>query len=238
MKHITDQNWFAVGLDVIVVIVGIFLGMQVSEWNEDLKAKSEERQILLQLKEEFTEIKGSLEKQIAVRIMWSQHMYLLVAAIEGSNSDVTMEDIKAGLEAAANPGRQAPQSTTFLQLMSNDGLSTLSNAKLRTALMRYDSRFKRDSFIHEKLIDFTILEFSDNSFVDRDFLSISQTGAKIDQDLTNSENAGSTIRSYNFEGVKKMEAHYEAIFQLHSLQKTAEEKQLAYTEEVLKLISK
>jgi hypothetical protein len=33
-KHVTDQNWFAVGLDVIVVVVGIFLGMQVTDWNE------------------------------------------------------------------------------------------------------------------------------------------------------------------------------------------------------------
>lgn len=32
MKHVTDQNWFAVGLDVIVVIVGIFLGLQVQQW--------------------------------------------------------------------------------------------------------------------------------------------------------------------------------------------------------------
>lgn len=39
MKHVTDQNWFAVGLDVIVVITGIFLGMQVSEWNDERKDK-------------------------------------------------------------------------------------------------------------------------------------------------------------------------------------------------------
>ena len=30
--HKSDQNWFAVGLDVLVVITGIFLGMQVTEW--------------------------------------------------------------------------------------------------------------------------------------------------------------------------------------------------------------
>ena len=34
MQHVKEQNWFAVGLDVIVVIVGIFLGMQVQQWYE------------------------------------------------------------------------------------------------------------------------------------------------------------------------------------------------------------
>ncbi len=33
-KHVTDQNWFAVGLDVIVVIVGILLAFQVESWKE------------------------------------------------------------------------------------------------------------------------------------------------------------------------------------------------------------
>jgi hypothetical protein len=41
MQPIKEKNWFAVGLDVIVVIVGIFLGMQVTEWNEDRKGRLE-----------------------------------------------------------------------------------------------------------------------------------------------------------------------------------------------------
>lgn len=44
MKHVTDQNWFAVGLDVLVVIVGIFLGLQVQAWydgrNEQIAAEA------------------------------------------------------------------------------------------------------------------------------------------------------------------------------------------------------
>ena len=40
MQHVKEQNWFAVGLDVIVVIVGIFLGMQVTEWNDERKDRA------------------------------------------------------------------------------------------------------------------------------------------------------------------------------------------------------
>ncbi|TNE67588.1 MAG: hypothetical protein EP335_01415 [Alphaproteobacteria bacterium] len=31
MKHIKDQNWFAVGVDVIVVVVGVFLGVYIGD---------------------------------------------------------------------------------------------------------------------------------------------------------------------------------------------------------------
>ena len=38
-KHVKDQNWFAVGLDFVIVVAGVFVGLQVSNWN----AASQER---------------------------------------------------------------------------------------------------------------------------------------------------------------------------------------------------
>ena len=33
-EHVTAQNWFAVGIDLAIVVVGVFLGLQVNNWNE------------------------------------------------------------------------------------------------------------------------------------------------------------------------------------------------------------
>lgn len=32
--HVATHNWFAVAIDVAIVVVGVFLGMQVNNWNE------------------------------------------------------------------------------------------------------------------------------------------------------------------------------------------------------------
>ncbi len=32
-EHVKAQNWFAVGLDFIIVVVGVFIGIQVANWN-------------------------------------------------------------------------------------------------------------------------------------------------------------------------------------------------------------
>lgn len=32
-QHIQAHNWFAVGIDLLVVILGVFIGMQVQDWN-------------------------------------------------------------------------------------------------------------------------------------------------------------------------------------------------------------
>lgn len=34
-EHVTAHNWFAVAIDVVIVIVGVFLGTQVNNWNEE-----------------------------------------------------------------------------------------------------------------------------------------------------------------------------------------------------------
>ena len=39
-KHVKDQNWFAVALDFIIVVVGILIAFQITEWND---ARSEKR---------------------------------------------------------------------------------------------------------------------------------------------------------------------------------------------------
>ena len=33
-KHVKDQNWFAVCLDFFIVVVGILLAFQITNWSE------------------------------------------------------------------------------------------------------------------------------------------------------------------------------------------------------------
>lgn len=74
-KHVTDQNWFAVGLDVLVVITGIFLGMQVTEWNDVRK---------VQLKEKVynTQFKADIEASITLGKEFKQNNEGFIKAVE------------------------------------------------------------------------------------------------------------------------------------------------------------
>lgn len=38
-KHVKDQNWFAVVLDFVIVVAGVFVGLQVSNWNDVKKGE-------------------------------------------------------------------------------------------------------------------------------------------------------------------------------------------------------
>ena len=50
--HVRDQNWTAVLIDFVIVVIGVFVGLQVQDWNEFRKDRIEEQQLLGRLLEE------------------------------------------------------------------------------------------------------------------------------------------------------------------------------------------
>ena len=41
-KDVKDQNWFAVGIDFCIVVVGVFIGIQVANWNDERQDRVDE----------------------------------------------------------------------------------------------------------------------------------------------------------------------------------------------------
>jgi len=53
-KHVKEQNWFAVFVDFIIVVVGVFIGIQVANWNDTQAFREKEGQLLKELEREIT----------------------------------------------------------------------------------------------------------------------------------------------------------------------------------------
>lgn len=46
-EHCKEQNWFAVGVDFLIVVIGILLAFQITEWADVRSDRVRERQIIL-----------------------------------------------------------------------------------------------------------------------------------------------------------------------------------------------
>jgi hypothetical protein len=57
-EHVKSQNWFAVGIDFVIVVLGVFVGIQVNNWNEERQSRGQERELLGRLR-------GEIEQNIA-----------------------------------------------------------------------------------------------------------------------------------------------------------------------------
>lgn len=42
MKPVQDQNWVTVGVDFLIVVIGIFIGIQAANWNAAREDRSNE----------------------------------------------------------------------------------------------------------------------------------------------------------------------------------------------------
>ncbi|GLQ21685.1 hypothetical protein ACFFUB_09325 [Algimonas porphyrae] len=53
--HVENENWFAVGVDFLIVVVGVFIGIQVANWNEEQSRKAQEHSYLILVHEELVQ---------------------------------------------------------------------------------------------------------------------------------------------------------------------------------------
>ncbi len=53
IEHVRTQNWTAIGIDFVIVVVGVFMGIQLGNWNEARAVKAQERSYLVLLHEEL-----------------------------------------------------------------------------------------------------------------------------------------------------------------------------------------
>ena len=60
IQHVKGENWFAVGLDFVIVVVGVFIGIQVANWNEARLENIRKTQIVEAL---TTDLKDAVEVQ-------------------------------------------------------------------------------------------------------------------------------------------------------------------------------
>lgn len=72
MQHVREQNWFAVWLDVIVVIVGIFLGLQIQALYEERDERDREMDYLERLHEDIEQNIVVIEESIKNQLVFQE----------------------------------------------------------------------------------------------------------------------------------------------------------------------
>lgn len=63
-KHVKDQNWTAVCLDFFIVVVGVFIGIQVANWNEQRQLRERELNYLERLSEDLASMQAEFAEII------------------------------------------------------------------------------------------------------------------------------------------------------------------------------
>ncbi|MBL4617818.1 MAG: hypothetical protein JKY46_08980 [Robiginitomaculum sp.] len=151
-KHVKDQNWFAVGLDFFIVVAGILIAFQITNWNERRQEFHKQQLIETRLQSDFDVIEDALT--IAI----SEHDGLVVALevlrTSLKRGKVRPED-EAAIKLALRNGFQywhfSHRSGTFIELLSSGRLDLISDEESRLTLIRYDRVSQETRFNLEQI---------------------------------------------------------------------------------------
>ncbi len=111
-EHVKAQNRFAVAIDFVIVVAGVFVGIQVLNGNAARSDRSEEQKLLMRLYAETGVLSGRLKAE-SDRILpfmdklWSLRPALLAGAPRGPLSDYECWTLAASHAQRLKPSNRA-----------------------------------------------------------------------------------------------------------------------------------
>ena len=136
--HIAEHNWFAVGIDVLVVLLGVFLGLQANNWNEYRL----DRQRGEQYRERLIDDLDANEQDFRQRAVYYRQVHDLGYAALQDMRRSHSRDPTAFLNEAFKASFILPRSTrraTYQEIVSAGAMGSLGNESTRQKIMIYYS---------------------------------------------------------------------------------------------------
>lgn len=135
---ITEQNWFTVVLEVLIVVVGIFIGLQVDDWNEGRKDRIDGKIFLERLHNDML-----AAEQLSARVR-DRRLDLIEELTEAANIIFDSEgqgeltDAQCfALSTSHYFNINISDLPSVTELMSVGRVAIIRNADLRTALVEF-----------------------------------------------------------------------------------------------------
>ncbi len=140
---INQHNWFTVTIEILIVVTGIFIGLQVDDWNEARKDRQVERRYLERIHADLAIDIGSMQDGISLANQRREMGRLLLQALE--HPDLVRADPTAfmyAIEQANYTYSPSSENDTFEELKYSGELRIIRNPTLRAALTGYYKKFE------------------------------------------------------------------------------------------------
>ncbi|BFM09660.1 hypothetical protein [Halioxenophilus aromaticivorans] len=134
---IRKQDWFTVVIETLIVVFGVYLGIQLGNWNTARNAKADEQRIIERLTLDFI----SQEKLVLDYIDMAQAMLAdideLATLLEMDQPPEDSNRVKRILVNMFGVSTKVAPPPSFDELVASGGFTQLSSIPLRHALAKY-----------------------------------------------------------------------------------------------------
>jgi len=156
-RHVRDQNWFAVFLDFLIVVVGVFIGIQVANWNAQRLEDQQEALLIQRLIVDFERISVDAQQSLTFHEDRLADFRTLVSALrEGELPDEDRAAVDRALFLGFSLQSSADRSGTFTELLSSGRAYLLKSQNLLNEMVAYEDFLQRFVYAQEHLMHLSI----------------------------------------------------------------------------------
>ena len=136
--HVVEQNWTAITIDFVIVVLGVFVGTQVSNWNSD---RLEQRRAQGYLERIRSNLESDRVGMAGAQAYWSDVIRYGEAALgyadDGRLADGSRWKTVLAFYQASQLLPFSLDDTTYQELRSSGDLGLIRDGELRSALAAY-----------------------------------------------------------------------------------------------------
>jgi len=197
---------YALG-EIVLVVIGILLALQINNWNEERKESKAIKDVLIEIREDLLQDQVEFMRAIAIRKddLNAQKRIIEVLETNGSLNERVISDL-----GRINLSRPIFLVSKGYELLKELKLGTLKDKKLRILLTKYYERdipmvqqeFKDDNFEFEHYwLPYVRRHFKEWEFgqfaIPHDYEQLLDDKSLLTATRMNSNNANNTINAYN-----------------------------------------
>ena len=143
-KAIREQNWFAVVLEFVVVVAGVLLAFQISQWAEHRASAEREALLLTRLHTEAETNVRYFNAQVERRRGSDERRDVLIQALlAGDFGNVDPRAMVGGIFSASELQEPTPSRIVYDEIVSAGLTSRIGDEDMRIALAEYWSEIDR-----------------------------------------------------------------------------------------------
>jgi hypothetical protein len=148
MHHIREQNWAAVGIDFVIVVVGVFIGIQVSNWNEERGTRQRGAEFTERLRDDLRGERWLYEFMIEYHRDVYEASVLAVDALTGK-APLSNHDLLVNAYRATQYREGARRRSTYDELVSTGSFGLISDRELLALAARVYRIASIDNLVRE-----------------------------------------------------------------------------------------
>ena len=139
-EHVRAQNWFAVAIEFIIVVVGVFVGLQAQDWSTERAERKAEREAIERL---IVEYKSNLELldadiELSRRTMEASDRLLAMISPEPAVIAADRALAQSILDCLTNP-KFVPILGTTTSLVASGNLQLIGDPEIQRRLTQWPS---------------------------------------------------------------------------------------------------